>query len=64
MSVSAQIELTPEQERFADEHGATASIRCCEDSAVCLYTQLADKTIRWIVNSRGWLLEYIEFDRG
>ncbi len=63
MSTSEQIALTPEQERFADEHGATSCANPCEDSAVCVYRERSDKTIRWIVAGSGRLLERTEFDR-
>jgi hypothetical protein len=63
MSTSEQITLTPEQVRFADEHGATLCLDCRDESAVCLYSEGFNKTIRWIVDSRGYLLERKEFER-
>jgi hypothetical protein len=63
MSASEQIELTPEQQRFADECGALLRARCRDNTAVCLYSESSDKTIRWIVDRGGHLLEHKEFAR-
>jgi hypothetical protein len=53
--------LTQAQERFADEHGATS----CANSHgfVCVYAERPERTIRWIIDSRGRLLERTQFDR-
>jgi len=58
-----QIPLTPQQERFAAEHDVIVCTKCREGRAVCLYSDQPDKTIRWIVDRRGQLLERKEFDR-
>ena len=63
MSPSLHIALTREQERYADERGATSYVNCHEGAAVCLYDERPDKTIRWIVDPTGRLLERTEFDR-
>jgi hypothetical protein len=63
MSISEQVELTPEQERYAAEHGATLFVRCPDDFAVCAYREQPDKTVRWIVSPTGHLLEHTTFAR-
>jgi hypothetical protein len=63
MSTTQLVELTPEQERFAEEHGATLCLNNREDATACVYRETFDKTIRWIVDRDGRILERQEFDR-
>ena len=58
-----EFKLTPEQQRFAEEHLATSIVRCA-DQAICLYCEMSCKTVRWIVDHRGRVLELTMFDRG
>ena len=61
VSISEQIQLTPAQERFADRHAAMLCVKY-RDGAVCVYSAEFDKTVRWIVDPRGRVLERKEFD--
>lgn len=63
MSTLEQITLTPEQERFAKVRGVILCTKAGEESAVCLYSDDVDKTVRWIVDRSGRVLERTEFDR-
>jgi len=56
-----QIALTSEQQRFADDHGATSCVNFRKDALVCIYSERADKTTRWIIDRRGRLLERTVF---
>jgi hypothetical protein len=62
MSTMEQIQLTPEQAQFAYEHDAGSYVRCANDYAVCMYNENERRTIRWIVDHYGLVLESTAFD--
>jgi hypothetical protein len=62
--LTEEIRLTPEQDRFAREHRATATTHSAHDRSVCLYAHEAHRTVRWIVDEGGQLLELTAFRRG
>jgi hypothetical protein len=53
--------LTSEQMRFADAHHATSSVRCADESAVCLYREQPRQTVRWTIDRSARVLERSEF---
>jgi hypothetical protein len=61
MRFSAEIALTPAQAQFADGRDITLCANTTEDAVICLYSQQPSKTIRWIVDRQGHVLEQTEF---
>ena len=54
--------LTPPQQRFAASAQATVGPHCVGD-AVCMYREVPNATIRWIVDADGNVLDLATFGR-
>jgi len=62
MNELLEITLTDEQQQFAEQHRATMGSYCTGNQAICLYRKQPRTTIRWIVDSYGYLLEATAFE--
>lgn len=61
-SIIGQEALSPLQRRFAAEAQATVGPHCVGD-AVCMYREIPNATIRWIVDVDGNVLDLSTFGR-
>lgn len=64
VSAPTPVVLTACQHRFAALHSVTLYGECRDQSAVCVYHEEPGKTVRWIIDRNGRLLERTEFSRG
>jgi len=55
--------MTEAQRRFAAEVHATIGSSSCDGDAVCLYRELSQATIRWIIDVEGNVLDLVTFAR-